>query len=573
MFDNKIEGNFMKKLEKLTLKCALERSALLYAAKPCVSWVDDKPIRYNQFYEQVKELQLFMQAEGIGKGDKIAILSENSPNWGIAYFAITTLGAVAVPILPDFRDNEVHHILRHSGSKAIFVSKKQFSKIEELINDELHLKILIDDFSLISPETTIAKLKNTINKTTRPISKLTDSALKMTGLRSSEINEDDVACILYTSGTTGNSKGVVLTHKNLIFDALEVFTIQNITDTDRLVSVLPLPHTYECTLGLIMPIMKGAAIYYLDKPPTARVLLPALQKIKPTIMLTVPLIMEKIFKNKIYPNLTSNPLSKALYKFPPTRKILHYIAGRKLYNTFGGKLHFYGIGGALLSSEVEMFLRDSKFPYAIGYGLTKTSPLLAGANPKVTKYRSTGTVPANIKVRIYDPDPKTGEGEIQAKGDNVMQGYYKDPEKTKEVFTEDGWFKTGDLGIMKNGYLYIKGRLKNVIIGSSGENIYPENIESIINRNPYVLESIVYKVDGKILARVHLNYDFIDKEHKAKRSNEKLMREFISNLLLEIRNDVNMKVSSFSSINKIIEQPVPFEKTPTKKIKRYLYTD
>lgn len=563
----------MKKLEKLTLKCALESSALQYATKPCVSWVNEKPIRYNQFYEQVKELQLFMHEEGIGKGDKVAILSENSPNWGITYFAITTLGAVAVPILPDFRDNEVHHILRHSESRAIFVSKKQFSKIEELSNDEIGHRILIDDFSLISPETTMAKLKNTFNKTTRPIAKLTDSALKITGLRSSEIEEDDVACILYTSGTTGNSKGVVLTHKNLVFDALEVFTIQNIVETDRFVSILPLPHTYECTLGLIMPVMKGAAVYYLKKPPTASVLLPALQKIKPTIMLTVPLIMEKIFMNKIYPTLTANPITKIFYKFPPTRKVLHYLAGKKLYNSFGGKLHFYGIGGALLSSEVEMFLKDSKFPYAVGYGLTETSPLLAGANPKSTKLRSTGTVPANIKVRIYDPDKKTGEGEIQAKGDNVMKGYYKDPERTKEVFTEDGWFKTGDLGIMKNGYLYIKGRLKNVIIGASGENIYPENVESVINRNPFVLESIVYKADGKMIARIHLNYDLIDKKHRIKHSNEKEMREMISKLLSEIRKDVNSQVSSFSSINKIIEQREPFEKTPTKKIKRYLYTE
>ena len=563
----------MKKLDRLTLKCVLERSAVLYATKPCVSWVDGKPIRYNEFFEQVKEIQLYLLDGGIGKGDKVAILSENSPNWGISYFAITSLGAIAVPILPDFRDNEVHHILRHSECKAVFISKKQFVKIEEFEDEQINLRILIDDFSILPPETTIAKLKNTISKRTRPISKLTDSALKLTGLRSSDIAEDDIACILYTSGTTGNSKGVVLTHKNLVFDALEILTIQDIIETDRFVSILPLPHTYECTLGLIMPVMKGASINYLDKLPTPSVLLPALQKIKPTIMLTVPLIMEKIFKNKIYPTLNANPISKTLYNFPPTRKLLHYIAGRKLYKSFGGKLHFFGIGGALLSADVEKFLKDSKFPYAIGYGLTETSPLIAGANPNFTKFRSTGTVPSNIKVRIYDPDPKTGEGEIQAMGDNVMKGYYKDPERTKEVFTDDGWFKTGDLGIMKNGYLYIKGRLKNVIIGASGENIYPEDIESIINQHHDVLESIVYEADGKIVARVHLNYELIDKEHKSKRANEKKMREFISDLLQDIRKSVNSQVSTFSSIKRIIEQREPFVKTPTKKIKRYLYTE
>ena len=563
----------MKDLERLTLKCVIERSAVLYAAKPCVSWVNGKPIRYNEFYEQVKEVKLFMQEEGIGKGDKVAILSENSPNWGITYFAITTLGAVVVPILPDFRDNEVHHILRHSGCKAVFVSRKQFLKIEELESDLIKHRILIDDFTIILPETTIAKLKNTISKTTRPLAKLKDSALKLTGLRSSDVKEEDIACILYTSGTTGNSKGVVLTHRNLIFDALEVLTIQDIVETDRLVSLLPLPHTYECTIGFIMPIMQGASIYYLDKLPTPSVLLPALQKIKPTVMLTVPLIMEKIFKNKIHPTLTANPISKVLYSFPPTKKLLHYIAGKKLYKSFGGKLHFYGIGGALLSPDVEKFLRDSKFPYAIGYGLTETSPLIAGSNPALTKYRSTGTILSKIKVRIYDPDTKTGEGEIQVIGDIVMKGYYKDPERTKEVFTDDGWFKTGDLGIIKNGYLYIKGRLKNVIIGASGENIYPEDIESVINQHHDVLESIVYESEGKIVARVHLNYELIDKEHKTKRTNEKQMREFISRLLQDIRRDVNSQVSTFSSIKRIIEQREPFVKTPTKKIKRYLYTE
>ncbi|MCF7858104.1 MAG: AMP-binding protein [Candidatus Cloacimonetes bacterium] len=563
----------MKKVQKLTLKYVLENSAEKYATKPCVSWVDGKPIRYNEFYEQAKELQFLLQEEGITKGDKVAILSENSPNWGIAYFAITSFGAIAVPILPDFRENEVHHILRHSSSKAILISEKQYCKIDDFESDVMVLRVLIDNFAILPPETTIAKLKSSISRSTRPITKLTDSALKFTGLRTAEVLEDDIACILYTSGTTGNSKGVVLSHKNLVFDATEVFAIQNIESSDRLVSVLPLPHTYECTLGLIMPIMKGACIYYLDKLPTARVLLPVLKKIKPTIMLTVPLIIEKIFKNKIQPTLTSNPIFRSLYKFPPTRKFLHYLAGKKLYNTFGGNLHFFGIGGALLAADVERFLRDAKFPYAIGYGLTETSPLLAGCNPNFTKYRSTGTAPPNIQLRIFNPDPKTGEGEIQAKGDNVMSGYYKDPERTKEVFTDDGWFKTGDLGILKNDYLYIKGRLKNVIIGPSGTNIYPEDIESVINQHHYVLESIVYEYENRIVARVHLNYELIDKENKHKRANEKLMRVFIQQLIEDVRKIVNSQVPSYSNVYKMIEQLEPFEKTPTKKIKRYLYTE
>jgi len=564
----------MAKLKELTLKYLIGRSAVLYAENPCVSWVDEEPINYKNFYEQVKELQLFLQKEGVLKGDKVTILSENSPNWGIAYFAITSMGAVAVPILPDFRENEVRHIVRHSGSKVIFVSQKQFSKIEDFGIDQVSLRILIDDFSVILPETTLEKLKTAINKKTRSFAKLTESALKMTGLLSSEIEEDDLACILYTSGTTGHSKGVKLSHKNLVFDAVEVLTIQKVVASDRLLSVLPLPHTYECTLGLLIPLMQGASVYYLKKLPTARVLIPAMQKIKPTVMLTVPLIMEKIFRNKIQPSLTSNFIAKLLYGFRGTRRLLHYLAGKKLHKTFGGKLHFYGIGGALLAADVERFLRDAKFPYAIGYGLTETSPLIAGSNPANTKYRSTGITPPNIKVRINNPNPKTGEGEIQVKGDNVMKGYYKDAERTKEVFTKDGWFKTGDLGILKdNGYLYIKGRLKNVIIGASGENIYPEEIEERINQQEFVSESIVYSEENKLVARIHLDYEILDKRFSAASKSNAKMEKIIFEILQKIKTNVNNQVARFSRITKVIEQTEPFEKTPTKKIKRFLYTN
>ncbi len=564
----------MKDLKRMTLKAVLENSESKYSVKPCLSWVDAKPLRYNDFAEQIREVQMFLQQQNINKGDRVVILSENSPNWGITYFAITAMGAVAVPILPDFRDNEVHHIIRHSGCNAIFVSKKQLPKIEEFDSDQLKVRIIIDNFQIIPPETTVTKLKNTISKQARYITKLKDTALELTGLRSAEINEDDIACILYTSGTTGHSKGVMLTHKNLVFDALKVFEIQNITSTDRLLSVLPLPHTYECTLGLLMPIIKGAAIYYMKKLPTPSVLIPALKKVKPTIMLTVPLIMEKIYNNKIKPNFTSNIFSHTLFNFPPTRKILHFLAGKKLYKTFGGNLHFFGIGGALLSPEVERFLRDAKFPYAVGYGLTETSPLIAGCNPENTKYRSTGIVPTGMKVKIVDSDPKTGEGEIYFKGDNVMKGYYKDPERTQEVLTDDGWFKTGDLGILKNnGYLYIKGRIKNMIVGPSGENIYPEEIETVINKQDFVVESIVYSEDNKIIARIYLDYDLLDKRFKVKKISDKKMQEMIKLRLNKIRREVNSQIASFSPITKVIEQLEPFEKTPTKKIKRFLYTN
>ncbi|MEA3476367.1 MAG: AMP-binding protein [Candidatus Cloacimonadota bacterium] len=562
----------MDDLKKLTLKSLLNYSAKKYSDKPALSFVSGTPISYSELRESVQELSKFLHHHGIIVGDKVAILSENNPNWGIAYFAITTMGAIAVPILPDFHVTEVHHILRHSNCKAIFVSEKYYEKIEDFRSDTLSSIILINDFSLIPLETSKVVLKKLILEGSKEIAKIKEAALRLTKIISPEVQEDDIAVIIYTSGTTGHSKGVVLTHKNIVFDAIATLKIQNITTDDRLLSILPLPHTYECTIGFIVPLIRGACIYYLEKPPTARVLLPAMQKIKPTMILTVPLIIEKIFKTKISPNFTHNTIIRKLYHFPPIRKILHKLAGKKLMKSFGGKLRFFGIGGALLSPEVEKFLREAKFPYAIGYGLTETSPLIAGSSAEMTKYRSTGYVIPGVEVQIINQNKQTGEGEIVVKGDNVMKEYYKDPEGTANVFTKDGWFKTGDLGLLKrNKYLYIKGRLKNIIVGPSGENIYPEEIESAINECNYVFESLVFQKQEKLMVRVYLNYEEIDREFAHHKFTETQLKKKISEILNNIRTDVNAKVSSFSKIYNIIEQQEPFKKTPTQKIKRYLY--
>ena len=423
-------------LKKLTLKALIERSIQLYPNNESLSWIDQSPMLFSEFYDQVIIIQNALSKQGIIKGDKVALLSENQPNWGIVYFAVTSMGAVIVPMLPDFKEHEVHHILRHSESKAIFVSEKYYNKVDEFSEDSLKYRYLLDNLTVIPTETTIGKLKNAISKKTSPFVKLTQYALDITGIKKASVEEDDIACIIYTSGTTGHSKGVVLTHKNLVSDAQIASKVFRILPTDIYLSILPLSHTYECTVGLILAIMNGSTVYYLKKPPTARVLLPAMQQVKPTIMLTVPLIIEKIYKAKIKPALTNSTISRILFSIPPIRKILHSIAGKKLYNSFGGRIRFYGIGGALLSAETEKFLIDAKFPYAIGYGLTETAPLIAGCSPFKTKFRSTGWVPSPGEIRIANPDPETGEGEIQYRGPNVMMGYYKDKEKTKETVSE-----------------------------------------------------------------------------------------------------------------------------------------
>jgi long-chain acyl-CoA synthetase len=389
-----------------------------------------------------------------------------------------------------------------------------------------------------------------------------------------EVKEDDLASIIYTSGTTGRPKGVMLTHKNISFNALKGRVIQSIDENDRFLSVLPLSHTYENTLGLILPMLCGSCVYYLRKPPTPSVLLPALDEVKPTMMLTVPLIIEKIYFNKVLPTFRDNTILRLLYKIPILRKKINAAAGKKLLKTFGGELKFYGIGGAKLNKTVEKFLREAKFPYAVGYGLTETAPLLAGANPQKSLFESTGPKIEDIELIINKPDRRTGEGEIWAKGPNIMKGYYKEPEMTSTVLTPDGWFKTGDLGAFdKNNNLYIKGRLKNMIVGASGENIYPEEIESIINNFRFVVESLVIEQKGKLVALVHINMEEMEKKYQIlKQDMTRQFEDKIAEVLTELKEYVNSQVNKFSQIQKVVLQPDPFQKTATLKIKRFLYT-
>lgn len=562
----------MVQINKLTLLEVLNAASSQFADQNFVSWVDKEPVTYAQFGEKVSSVANFLKERGITKGDKVAILSENQPNWSVAYFAIISLGAIAVPIMTEFHSSEVYHILRHSESRAIFISTKMYNKIDDFDQEALEAKILVDDLSIVPLQTKSDLLKDILSNGKKELEKIKHAAMKFVGLTTDDIEEDDLAAILYTSGTTGHSKGVMLTHKNIVSDAISTLGIVTLSETDRLLSILPLFHTMESTLGLFTPMLCGSAIYYMDKPPTAAALLPALAKVKPTVMIAVPLIIEKIYKQKILPQLTSKVVVRSLYKVPPVRKKLHKVAGKKLLKTFGSELRMFCIGGAPLSAEVEIFMKEGGFPYAVGYGLTETSPLLTGTNPDGIRYRSAGKPIPDVQIDIRDKDPDTGEGEIFAKGPMVMKGYYKDPEKTKEVLSDDGWFRTGDLGVVdKDGYLFIKGRLKNVIIGSNGKNIYPEEIESLINENPYVFESLVYEKEGKLIARVFLNYDSIDQDHQIEKLNDTKSREIIDKILVDILNEINNRVSTFSKLHRVLEQPEPFEKTPTQKIKRYLY--
>jgi long-chain acyl-CoA synthetase len=542
---------------RLTFPALFNETVRKYGSHNAYAFVGEKPKTWNDSAREISALTAFLERTGIKPGDKVALLSNNMPNWSSAFFSITFMGAVVVPILPDFSTTEVGNVLSHSGAVAIFVSSSQLQKIEGYKSKELKTGILIDDYSVLFSE----------NKSVV----FDPSAFPENNY---DVAEEDLASIIYTSGTTGRSKGVMLTHKNISFNALKGYVIQPVNENDRFLSVLPLSHTYENTLGLMLPVLGGSCVYYIRKAPTPAVLIPAMAEVKPTVMLTVPLIMEKIYFNKILPTFNEKKVLSILYKISFFRKKLNLVAGKKLYKTFGGHLKFFGIGGAKLNKSVEKFLIEAKFPYAIGYGLTETSPLLAGANPSKSVFDSTGPAIEGMEIKINNPDKKTGEGEIWAKGPCIMKGYYKEPEMTREVLTPDGWFKTGDLGTFDSqNNLYIKGRLKNMIVGASGENIYPEEIESVINNFRFVVESLVIQQKGKLVAYVHLNMDELEKKYQdLKDGMTRQYEEKKEELLRELQEYVNSNVSKFCQINKVILQPVPFQKTATMKIKRFLYT-
>ncbi|MBW6535727.1 MAG: AMP-binding protein [Mariniphaga sp.] len=548
---------------KYTIPAQLQESVKSFADKTSLVYVGEENYTYRQLGDDVTKIAALLKKLDIKKGDKVALLSNNMPNWGKAFFAISWVGATVVPILPDFHTNEVKTILKHSEAKVMFVSEGLYTNLDEEIAGMLNHLILVENFAIIpksTPARELLKLK----------SSLSDSQVQAVP---EEVDEEDLASIIYTSGTTGSSKGVMLTHKNLTWTAEKSYTLQDISSEDRFISVLPLSHTFENTLGFLFPVKFGASVHYMRKPPVASVLLPALQKVKPTIMLVVPLIIEKVFKSKILPKFQKSPVTRFLYSIPLMRKVLHRVAAKKLYETFGGELRFFGIGGAKLDVTVERFLYEGKFPYAIGYGLTETSPLLAGAVGKNVRIGSTGIAMEGVQLRLGDADLLTGEGEIQAKGPNVMKGYYKAPEVTNEVFTEDGWFKTGDKGWYdKDNFLYIKGRIKNMIVGASGENIYPEEIESVINKMRFVLESLVVEKKGKLVAMVHLNMEEVEQNFKhLKAEAQQYIQEKSDEILKEIHKKVNTQLNKFSRIQQVVLHPKPFEKTPTKKIKRFLY--
>lgn len=543
-----------------TMQATLENSVSLFGDKVAYTMSPTNTVTYKMLGEKAANVRFYLASHGIKYNDKVALIGENMPQWGISYFGIASMGAVIVPILVDFSAKEVATVLEHSEAKALIVSEKVYKKIKDQIKFE-GLVILMNDFKTLEGESI------------DDYCSLNQEACK--AFTPNRVKESDLCCIIYTSGTTGRSKGVMLTNDNIVWDAQMCATLYPVSSSDVYLSVLPLAHTYECTIGLVLGTMQGATIHYIDKAPTANVLMPLFKTIRPTMMLTVPLIIEKMFKVGVKPKLTKSPFMRFLYGIRPIQMVLHRAAGKKLYQIMGGNLRFFGIGGAAVAPEVERFLRDAKFPYSCGYGLTETAPMLFGSPVEKSIYRSNGPAMAGIESKLININPNTGEGEVVVRGRNVMLGYFKDPEKTAEVLSPDGWFRTGDLAILdKKGNVYLKGRSKNMILGASGENIYPEEIEAIINEMDGVVESVVYEQKGKLVAKVYMNPEEFSKRYQELKTTAHNYQEELMNrmeqYMKELKDKVNQSVAKHSQLADVQLHDQPFEKTATMKIKRFL---
>ena len=522
-----------------------------FASKVAFSMFEGDDVTYAEVGRRIEKVQEILTCAGLHAGDKVALLSSNMPNWGVCYFAVTSAGMVAVPILPDFSGEELDMIIAHSEAKALLVSDRLFTKLSKQTIERLNVVVRTKNLGVI--------------------------AQRVKGEGSMAVPKpDDLAVIIYTSGTTSKPKGVMLTHAALCAQVGISSSIFPVLPDDVFLSVLPLSHTYECSIGMIYPFSMGARVVYLDRPPTASALMPALRAVRPSVMLIVPLIIEKIYRHQVLAKFNSNGFWRTLYKVGFLRRYLHRVAGKKLLKLFGGRLRFLGIGGAKLDGGAEKFLLEAKVPYAIGYGLTETAPLLAGAAPSQVRLGSTGPQAPGVQLRLENINPDTRQGEVVALTPSVMLGYFKNPEATKEVFTDDGWFRTGDLGEFdKDGWLYIKGRLKNMIVGPGGENIYPEDIETVLNSHVYIADSIVTEQEGRLVALVHFNRDeieaMVDNWREEWETQKEAWEAKTEQLKKEIMDFVNAKVNRFSRISEVVEEKDDFAKTPTHKIKRFLY--
>ena len=518
----------------------------------------DRIIKYSDVAKNISIMHNVFKRSSIYKGDKIALCGGNSINWALSYLSIISYGAVVIPILVDFSPSDISDIIKDSGTKYLFADKNIADKIDGKTIESLDMVFSLDDFSIIN-------VNNDIYKEIRIGDNLFNIELENFSKETFSLNifdNETLATIIYTSGTTGFSKGVMLNHNALAANIRFAIANMPIKPNDHILSFLPLAHVFGCLFDFLFPFSKGACIYMLNAIPSPNVLLKAFDEIKPNLILMVPLIIEKIYLKKLLP-VISKPLIKKLLSMPLISSILKKSIREKLTKSFGGNFHEVIIGGSALNEEVEKFLMDIGFKFTVGYGMTECAPLISYSPCYKHVARSCGCLIDTLEIKI-DAEGKNEVGEIMVRGENVMLGYYKNPKATAEVLSKDGWLRTGDLGVLgDNNRIFIRGRSKNMILGASGQNIYPEEIESKLNAMPYILESLVLSRENKIHALIYLDAERIKEEN--------LNEEEIKNRIENNRTEINKVLPEYARISSFNIQSEEFIKNPSKKIKRFLY--
>jgi len=520
---------------------------------------------FAEVAKEIARIHIIFDECQIRRGDKIALVGKDCSRWCIVYMAAVTYGAIIVPILQDFSPNDVHHIINHSEAVFLFVSDRIWDSLEEDKIDEVRGVFSLGDFRCLHQRDgeNIQKLMLALNN---KMEKKYPNGFSKDDIRYADLDNDKVVQLNYTSGTTGFSKGVMLTGNNLAGNVTYARTLDILFRGERELCFLPLAHAYSCAFNFLVPMAFGAHVYFLGKTPSPKILLKAFEEIKPNLIITVPLILEKIYKKMILPQLNKRTMKLAL-NIPLLDTRIYAQIRKHLIDALGGRFREVIVGGAAMNKEVTDFLYKIKFPFTIGYGMTECGPLISYDNNKEFIPGSCGQILKGImEVRIDSKDPYSQVGEIQVRGENVMKGYYKNDEATNNTFTKDGWLRTGDLGtIDKNNRIFIRGRSKTMVLGASGQNIYPEEIESKLNNLPFVMESLVVEKNGKLIGLVYPDYEAVD--------NTGISHSDLGVVMEQNLIELNKSLASYESVSALQLYPTEFEKTPKKSIKRYLYSN
>lgn len=539
----------------------LERATKSFWDKPVLNNFGGESFTFGQMATSIERFHIVFEKAGFKKGDKIAICARNSARWGIAFMAVSTYGTVIVPILADFLPEAVNNLVAHSESKALFTNADKWAKLDISKMPTVKVVVDVDNWSILyCADPVIAETYKNLGTI---FAEKYPSGFGKDDVHFPIDNMDDLAAINYTSGSTGNPKGVMLTYRNFSANIEYASVTMPASEKDNILSMLPMAHMYGLAFEFIYPLCNGTAVYWLGKTPTPTMLLKAMAQVKPYLIITVPLVMEKIFRSKIKP-IVDKPMMKVLTKIPGVNKLIFKKIKAGLVGAFGGKVQEFVMGGAALNPEVEKWFRLIGLPYTVGYGMTEACPLMAYAHTYDYVPGSCGKAITYCDIRIDSEDPHYIVGEIQAKGDNITIGYFNNPEASANAFTEDGYLHTGDLGVIDGeGNIFIRGRSKNMILGANGQNIYPEEVEAVVNNQDYVLESVVVDRCGKLVALVYLDEQAIAKNL--------LDNEAVSDIPENVKVCSNKLLPNYSQIAKVEVMTHPFEKTPKMSIKRFMY--